>query len=164
MKGKNILIIDDESGIRSSLKGIFEDEGYNDRKRKAERSKFDDGSSEETSNDDREKCASHDEPERLQHLAEQERRRNHCSKPRPDCESSPPRRLVRLEYQHDSKQREQDPHDCRHRLRSHGSGSESRQIAIAGLEDIPDSKRHTETAQHPVARIPIPPRNNRGRI
>ncbi len=29
MKGKNILIIDDESGIRSSLKGIFEDEGYN---------------------------------------------------------------------------------------------------------------------------------------
>jgi two-component system nitrogen regulation response regulator NtrX len=28
MKEKNIMIIDDESGIRSSLKGIFEDEGY----------------------------------------------------------------------------------------------------------------------------------------
>jgi len=28
MKEKKILVIDDESGIRSSLKGIFEDEGY----------------------------------------------------------------------------------------------------------------------------------------
>ncbi len=28
MKERNILVIDDESGIRSSIKGIFEDEGY----------------------------------------------------------------------------------------------------------------------------------------